>query len=235
MLKNIQEELKVQWENFNIINEWDAKFTNLTTIRKASDNILPIILSKSRYRIAKYLDKDGIYKIGYGYGDPDYLKGLTEREAYGFWIEALKTKERQLRNQLSVPLISQSQFDAILSLYFLTGSWRTLEGNTQTYDFGYAVNTSNWELAANMLSDAKTDSDQRKKEAKIMMLADYRTEKDRNWLRFEGIQFERNRYVRGVSDVTIKNQLQIGYYRQTGSFMPGMSDLDKRKVVLKSR
>lgn len=235
MLQNIQNELKIQWENFNIVSEWDAKFVDRTFARKASDKIIPIILSQSRYRIAKYLDKDGIYKIGYGYGDPENIKGLTEVEAYAYWIEQLKVKEKQLRNQLSVPLISQSQFDAILSLYFLTGNWRTIEGNTQNYDLSYAINTSNWELAANMLSDAKSNSDQRKKEAKIMMLADYRTEKTRNWLRFEGIQYERNRYIRGVSDTITKTQLQIGYYRQTKSFLPGMSDLEKRKTVLKSQ
>jgi hypothetical protein len=236
MLKNINQELKIQWENYTIVNEWEVKNLVETNVRRVSNKMITVILSNNIFRMGKYFsNEENKFKIGYGYGDPDNPLGLTEDEAFSLWIEELKRKEKILRKQLPIPFIEQTKFDALLSLYFLTGTWKKVEGNLANYDTAYAVKTLNWELLANMLCDAKINNDQRRKEARVLMLGDYNTEKDRRVIRTEGTQFERNRYSLSSTDMSIKNQIENAYYRQIGGFLPGMTDLQKRKVMAKNR
>jgi hypothetical protein len=236
MIRNIQEKLKIQWQNFSISNEWEVKLIIPTVDRVVSNKMIPIILSQYRFRMGKiFLNENKKYTIGYGIGDIENTLGLTENEAYSLWIEELKRKEKILRKQLPIPFIEQSKFDAILSLYFSTGTWKSLEGNQGIYDTEFAIKNLNWELFANMLSDAKNNGTQRRKEAKIVMLGDYTIDKDRSWLRTEGTQFERIRYNLETTDKITKNQIENAYYRQLGSFLPGMSDLQKRKVIAKNQ
>jgi len=230
-LKTVSQNNRIQWETFQPINEWKLLYPFNSTAMSCSVELIPLVLSHSRFRMSRYLDNT-TYKIGYGYSDPTVNYGITEPEAYTDWIAAFKKKERDLKNQLSfVSAVTQSQFDALLSLYFLTGSWKTVVSSEGTYDIVDAIKKDEWYLVADMIANGKQDHDQRLREARILALADYNIDKDRTWLRIEGIQYARTIYSRGMNDLIAKKQLENAYYRETQAFLPTMSELKKREIA----
>lgn len=232
MIKIVSPQYRIQWETFQPTDRFKTDFKVLTSLIKCSDEIIPIVLANSRFRMYRYKDANtDMYKIGYGYGDPDTKYGVTESEAYGQWIAEFKKKESSLQKQLSLPSITTSQFDALLSLYFLTGSWRTIESDEGVYDLSSAIKNLQWSLVADMIANGKVDRNQRQLEAKILMLGDYRSDKTRNWLSNEGVQYTRTTYIRGITDSLAKKQAEIAYYRQTmGAFLPNLTENKKREI-----
>lgn len=234
MLNSVSSNLRVQWEIFNKTEQqkWDSEFLTSVQYQTLSEEMIPIILSNSNYRMFRYLDENGNYKIGYGYSNPDKIDGYTEPEAYTDWIKELKRKEDLLQKQLPVLSLSQSQFDAILSLYFLTGNWKTIEGTEGTYNLFNAIRIDDWVTVANMLANASENRDQRLIEAKLIMVGDYTFNKTRTWVRNEGIQYTRTQYISGIDDSVAKRQAEFAYYRQTnGAFLPNMNELKKREII----
>lgn len=233
MLNSVSSNLRVQWEIFNKTEQqkWDSEFLISVQYQSLSEKAIPIILFNSRFRMFRYLDENGNYKIGYGYGNTEKRDGYTEPEAYSEWIKELKRKENILQKQLPVVSLSQSQFDAILSLYFLTGNWKTVEGNEGTYNVFNAIRVSDWTTVSNMLSNATENREQRLREARLIMIGDYSFNKDRTWMRNEGIQYTRTQYISGITDSIAKRQAEFAYYRQTnGAFLPNMNELKKREI-----
>lgn len=232
MIKIVSPQYRIQWEIFQPTNRFKTDFKVLTPSIACSEELIPIVLANSRFRMYRYTDSiTNLYKIGYGYGDTSTVYGMTESEAYGEWIAEFKKKESNLQKQLPLPSITASQFDALLSLYFLTGSWRTIEADEGTYDLNSAIKNQQWSLVADMIANGKVDRNQRQLEAKILMLGDYRTDKTRNWLRNEGVQYTRTTYIRGITDQLAKKQAEIAYYRQTmGAFLPNLTENKKRQI-----
>lgn len=233
-VKTVSPSFRIQWETFSKTEQqkWDSEFRISTLYQTVSEEAKLLILSNNRFRMFRYLDENGIYKIGYGYGNPDKRDGYTEAEAYGDWIKELKRKENILQKQLPLLSLTQSQFDAILSLYFLTGDWKKINGVEGTYDILSAMRNNDWLTIANMLANATDNREQRLKEARMIILADYYTEKDRTWLRNEGIQYTRTQYVNTIADTLAKRQAEFAYYRQTnGAFLPNMREIRKREIV----
>lgn len=234
MIKIVSLPYRTQWEIFQPVDRFKTDFGVLTSMIKCSDEIIPIVLSNSKFRMYRYFDDVlKTYKIGYGYGNPDQIHGMTEDEAYSAWIVEFKRKESELKKQLPLVSITQSQFDALLSLYFLTGKWRTIESTEGTYDILSAIKNQQWSLVADMIANGKTDRIQRQIEARVLMLGDYSTTKSRQWLRNEGVQYTRTTYISGISDNVAKKQAEISYFRQTmGAYLPNISDIKKREISL---
>lgn len=232
MIKIVSPEYRIQWETFSNTDRFKTDFKVITPLIQCSDELIPIVLSNYRFRMYRYQDGvDNFYKIGYGYGNSNTPYGMTENEAYAEWIAEFKKKESSLQKQLPIPSITVSQFDALLSLYFTTGSWRTIESDEGIYDISSAIKNMQWSLVADMIANGKSNRTQRQLEAKILMLGDYRTDKSRNWLRNEGIQHTRTTYIRGITDNLAKKQAEISYYRQTmGAYLPNLTENKKREI-----
>jgi hypothetical protein len=232
MIKIVSPPYRIQWETFSNVDRFKSDFKVLTPLVQCSDELIPIVLSNSRFRMYRYQDTvTNFYKIGYGYGNSNTPYGMTESEAYGEWIAEFKKKESSLQKQLPIPSITVSQFDALLSLYFTTGSWRTIESDEGIYDISSAIKNMQWSLVADMIANGKVNRTQRQLEAKLLMLGDYRTDKSRNWLRNEGIQYTRTTYIRGITDALAKKQAEISYYRQTmGTYLPNLTENKKREI-----
>lgn len=233
MIKIVSKEYRIQWDTFQPVNRFKTDFNVLPYLITCSEELIPIVLGNSRFRMYRYIDDiTQEYKIGYGYGDANLPNGMIEEEAYAEWISEFKNKEYNLKKQLPIPSITSSQFDALLSLYFTTGSWKRIESSEGTYDIYSAVKNLQWSLVADMIANGKTNRDHRQIESRILMLGDYRTNKSRNWLRNEGVQYTRTTYIRGITDTLAKKQAEVSYYRQTlGAFLPNISDTRKRQIV----
>jgi len=223
---------RIQWETFTIQDEFAVQLIINKGIAIVSENMIGVMLAEKTWNGARTLNPDsGKVDIGYGIGDIDDVQGYTESQAYAEWVGWLRNEQRKLRAQLPIIGITATAYDALLSLYVDTGDWRRVEANEGTYDLADAVKNGNWLLAADIIARGKVNPELRKKEARVMQLADYSVNKDRNMQVTQGIQRMRKQYVAGISNEFVKRQTEFVYYRQLGSFLPGMSDLRKRRVV----
>jgi GH24 family phage-related lysozyme (muramidase) len=233
--KNAPISARTQWETFEIVDEFRATMDVSIRALQTSDEMIEIILANYRYRMYRYSAEDNnSFKIGYGFGNPDLPYGMTEDEAYSEWIREFKKVEKNFVRQLPINFMTQSQFDALISLYFTTGKWKTVDSNTVTgtYDILGAIKLGNWEAVANMISDGSIDRPQRLIEARVLMLGDYNISKNRRWLRLEGIQFTRTQYIANqITDPFAKKQAEFAYYRQTnGGYLPNTPMLRKMQI-----
>lgn len=234
--KNAPTSARIQWDTFTVRDNFRVGLDVGIRVLQTSAEMIELILANNfDYRMYRYYSTDEeTYKIGYGYGNSDLPYGMTEDEAYGEWIKEFKKREDQLARQLPVNFLSQSRFDALMSLYFLTGKWRTIPSTTVpgSYDILGAIKLGNWEAVANMISDCSIDRKQRLTEARVMMLGDYSSQKTRRSVRIDGIQYARSQYAGGlITDSFTRKQAEFAYYRQTGGgYLPNTPMLRKMQI-----
>lgn len=230
MLKYVSDpKLRINWSDFVIKDDFAVKFRIDVYQSIVSENMLTLMLGETYYSM---FNNNG--HIGYGVGDLKKEFGYTEQEAFSEWIKQVKKKERVFRDTIPLISMSQSQYDALFSLYYHTGTWRTVQGIEGLYDLEYAVTSENWLLVSDMINAGIIEPDTRRKEARVLQLADYSTERTRAFQRNKGIQLARRVYKAGdISDQAIVRQIEFGYYRQTTAFLPRMTELRKRELLLK--
>jgi len=230
-LRLVEAGRRIQWDTFQVQDEYATQFRINVGIAIVSESMTDLMLSYKTWSGIRYLNEDGEYEIGYGVGDPDSRQGYTEEQAYGEWISFVRNRQQSLRNQLPVVAITQAAYDALLSLYIDTGTWRTVVAEEGTYDLADAVKNSNWLLVADIISRGIVNPDLRRAEAGVVQLGAYPTFKTRRQQRTQGVQELRKRYINGLTNEFERTQAEFVYYRQLGIFLPGMSQLRQRRVV----
>lgn len=231
MLRLVDSSRRIQWDTFTVQNEYATKFMINVGIAVVSERMIDLILSYNKWSGVRYFNEDGEYEIGYGIGDPDDEQGYTEEQSYAEWVGWLRNKQKILRAQLPIVGIPQAAYDALLSLFIDTGTWRTVASNEGTYDLADAVKNSNWLLVADIMSRGNVNSELRRKEAQVVQLGSYSSFVTRQQQRTRGVQELRTRYVNGIVNAFDKKQAEFVYYRQLGVFLPGMSQLRQRRIV----
>lgn len=230
MLTLVDANRRIQWDTFTNQNKFTTQVLVNVGVASVSQQMLDVMLSEQQWNGVRYLDEDS-FKIGYGIGDPTNEQGQTEADAYAEWIGDVRNRQKILRAQLPVVNLPQTVFDALVSLYVDTGSWRTIVADEGTYDLASAIKGANWLLVADILSRGKINPDLRRREAGVAQLASYVTTKTRSQLTIEGIQRLRKSYITGIANEFDKKQTEFVYFRQLGIFLPGMSQLRQRRVV----
>ena len=230
MLKYISDpKLRTNWSDFVIQDEFAVDFLVDTTQRSASENMIKLMLAQTRFSM---FNDEG--HIGYGAGKLTKEFGCTEQEAYSEWLKELRKKDKAFQSSLPLRSISQTQYDSLFSVFYHNGSWKSINGLEGVYDLEYAVLSENWNLVADIINNGIDDPDTRRLEARVLQLADYSTERTRDFMRNKGIARARRIYKAGnIVDQSIVRQLEFAYYRQTGSFLPRMTELRKRELLLK--
>ena len=230
MLKYISDSnLRTNWSDYVIQDDFAVNFLIDTTQQTASENMINLMLSQVRFSM---FNDEG--HIGYGVGNLTQEFGYTEQEAFSAWIKVLKQKDKVFNSTLPLISMSQTQYDALFSVYYHTGTWKTLEGLEGIYDLEYAVLSENWRLVADIISNGIIDPDTRRLEARVLQLADYTIERTRDFMRNKGIAHARRTYKAGnITDQSIVRQIEFAYYRQTTAFLPRMPELRKRELLLK--
>lgn len=229
MLIYVPERYRTTWEENVVQDEKAVSFRMAVGGMYLSEGMINTMLSFSKFRM--YYDGN---HIGYGLaGTSSEQYGMTEPEAYSLWLKDVTDKERLFR--LSIPLINltQTQYDALFSLYYHTGSWKRMQGpDGEIYDVEYAVKRELWLLVADMLASGTENSHHRRKEAWVLKLASYQPFSDRNAMRFQGIQDARKTYTSNKNlSRTIQQQIEHAYYRQLGAFVPTIPDLRKKQLI----
>ena len=232
MRTSVEQSRRIEWEIYptgNVSRQTELKDIDAIS---ATDDIVLHMLSNFKFRMQSYIDMNGVKAIGYGYGNPDSKTGITEEEAFGEWIGVIKQKQSNLIHQLPLTRITQSQFDALLSLYVLTGSWKFVDSQQGRYDIFNAISVNDWETVANMIANGteNTATSSRFFESRVLQLGDYSNIKTRAWVRNEGIQYTRKTSsAGGFTDMQLR-QAEISYYRELGMFLPTTTDLRKRTI-----
>jgi hypothetical protein len=235
MLNLVEASRRPQWETFTVQDKFATNVRINVGAVVISEEMLNLMLSFKKWNGARILNDDGEYEIGYGIGDTDDTQGYTETDSYSEWIGYVRNEQRKLRGQLPVISAPQTVFDALMSLYVDTGTWRTVVADEGTYNLADAVKRNNWLLAADILSRGKINTKLRKRESAVMRLADYSTSRSRSQQIVQGLHTMRTRYVNGITNEFDKKQTEFVYYRQLGSFLPGMSQLRQRRIIAQAR
>lgn len=231
VIKNIDDELKIAWNNFNV---YDLKLVSeqfAVARLKISTDMIDIILANFVFRPVQY-DDNGITKIGYGFTtEINRTGGYTEDEAFTRWLLELKNKEKIFKKQTSQYKFSQTQYDSLFSLFYFLGNWQNIPADTEAdkFDILYNVKNNNWRQIADMIGRSRVNPDQRLQEARILMLANYIKNFDRKSLKNEGFKFLVSQYKNFAGNV--KTQADNVYYREFGKFFDGVDDNQKTRII----
>ncbi|SRR6056297_61345 len=232
LLKLVPPQFRTQWEVFTVSNDFYTKFLLPVNVITITQEMVDVIIGFKTFSPVRYETEDGEFEIGYGIGDPDDEQGYTEEQAYAEWLGYVRNQQRIVKAQIPIDKIPNSVFDALMSLYLDTGTWRTLQAAEGTYDVADAVRNGNWLLVADILMRGNVNPLLRKREAAALRLGSYSVRKTRRQQRIQGIQTLRTRYISGLRTEFERRQAEFAYYRQlNGTFLPGMSQLRQRRVV----
>jgi hypothetical protein len=232
MLTLVPPQFRTQWEVFTLRDDFTTQFLFPINVVTISQEMVDVLIGFKTFSPVRYETEDGDFEIGYGIGDPDDEQGYTEEQAYSEWIGYVRNQQRVLRAQIPVAKIPNTVFDALMSLYLDTGTWRTLQADEGIYDVADAVRNANWLLVADILMRGNVNPLLRKREAAVLRLGDYTVRKTRRQQRIQAIQNLRGRYISGLSTEFERRQAEFAYFRQLdGTFLPGMSQLRQRRVV----
>ena len=200
---------------------------------EASAAMINLLLRKITWHGYAYEDVDGIKKIGYNLTDGVNGNGLTEQESYSKWIEVFKDAERRFKEIFVLDSLSQSQYDGMLSLYYLTGDWTTVGSETRKFNLYDYVKNRQWEYVATAMVNSGPNRTMRQLESKVIMLADYGIQKDRSLIRRQGIQDIASKYPSRLLDDKSRAQAEYVYYELTNRFLPHMAE--SRQRILSSQ
>jgi len=200
---------------------------------EASPAMINLLLRKITWHGYAYEDVDGIKKIGYNLTDGVNGNGLTEQESYSKWIEVFKDAERRFKEIFVLDSLSQSQYDGMLSLYYLTGDWTTVGSETRKFNLYDYVKNRQWEYVATAMVNSGPNRTMRQLESKVIMLADYGIQKDRSLIRRQGIQDIASKYPSRLLDDKSRAQAEYVYYELTNRFLPHMAE--SRQRILSSQ
>jgi hypothetical protein len=222
-------------EEITIYDEKD--YSNLTKSlqnMEASDEILNFNLRRVGW--LPYKRKvDGNFVIGYDSKKDLDGDGYTELQAWNDWISKWKTKEKQFQKLFPISELTQSQYDAMLSLYYNTGEFNYIGSEVVKFDLRSYLENGDWDYIATAFVQNGNDRIRTQAEAKIMMLGFYGKYISRSKLIQNGLEVLRKNYPKRIKDSVSKQQAEYIYYVETGNFLPGLSQSRMRQIVEKSK
>jgi len=200
---------------------------------ETSPAMINLILRNIGWKGYAYLDVDNVIKIGYNLVDGVDGDGLTEEDAFNKWIKVFKDAERRFKEVFILDSLSQSQYDGLVSLYYLTGDWTRVGSEQRTFQLYDYVKDREWQYVATAMTNSGINRVQRQLEAKVIMLADYGVAKDRSLIKRQGIQEIANKYPTRLLDDRSRTQAEYVYYAETKRFLPNMAE--SRQRILSSK
>lgn len=227
---DITADMLVEFDLFTVRDAAAVNTLKLVKDLEASDLIINTIIRTVGWTGYTYTDNDGIQRIGYGTTKNLDSIGLTERNSYNDWITEFKVVERKFKRVLPVDQLTQTQYDALLSLYYYTGTIAYVGSDFRRFEILDYIKTNKWDYLATALVNSGNKRLQRQIEARIMMLGDYGYYKTRTDLKEVGIQDMRSKYPIQLND-NQKKQAEYVYYVETKRFLPNMTDTRKRQIV----
>ena len=222
----------ITWDLFPVKNSTVASTLILLQDLEASDDIINFLLRNIKWTGYYYNDVDNKLKIGYNLKGNQESPGLTEADAFNLWIADFKDKERKFKKQMTLDTLSQSQYDGLLSLFYLTGDFYSVGTDTRKFQLREYIENRKWEYISTALTIAGGNQRPlRQSEGKIIMLADYGLPKARNLIKEQSLQELVKRYPNRFINEKAKAQAEYVYFAETQRFLPNMSESRKRLLA----
>jgi len=216
----------IDYSLFTVIDSDAVNTPILLSELEASDKLI-----NAKLRNIKWIGYNKNSVIGYKGTVGLNGDGLTEGEAYTIWIEDFKDKERAFKKQFPLTSLTQTQYDAMLSLYADTGTFSRVGKETRQFEIFDFVTDRKWDYVATALTLGGADRLNRQLEAKILILGDYGVYKDRSYIKEEGIQALLKEYITNQMNDKQKSQAEYVYYAETKRFLPNMIESRKRLLA----
>lgn len=222
----------ISYDMFPIMDSAAVSDVVLIKYLEASDKIINFLLRNIKWHGYRYTGVDKKLRIGYNLEVGADGLGLTEAESYRIWIEKFKEVERKFKKVMVLDSMSQSQYDGLLSMYYMTGDYTAVGTDIRKFKLFDYISARKWEYVATAMSNSgEAGRIMRQNEAKIIMLADYGIPKERILIKEQGLQDLSKRYPLRLLDDKAKAQAEYVYYAETGRFLPKTSESRKRILV----
>lgn len=198
---------------------------------EASSDIINFVIRRFKWNGYKK-NVDGVEIIGYNTSDSSLSgDGLTEVESYSKWLEDFKNKELKFQRLIAITSLSQTQYDSLLALYYLSGQFVKMGTDARMFDFTDWIKDKKWEYIATAMIKSGYNRELTQQLAKIMMFGQYGSEVSRTSLKEEGLNQLRKDYPSLLG--TAKHQAEYVYYAETLRFLPNLTQTRKRQIVEK--
>lgn len=224
----ITEKDLIDFELFPVLDPAAAGDLIILKDLEASDKLINFMLRNIKWHGHVYLDSDNQQKIGYNLTKGISSDGLTEQQAYNYWIEDFKDVERRFKKLMVLDRMSQSQYDGLLSLYYFTGDYTAVGTEIRKFKIFDFIKERKWDYVATAMMNSGANRPLRQMEAKILMLADYGVPKDRILIKEQSLQEIVKRYPARLLNDKARAQAEYVYYAETGRFLPKTSESRKR-------
>jgi len=216
----------IDYSLFTVIDSAAVNTSIFLSELEASDKLI-----NAKLRSIKWLGYNKNSVIGYKRTVGLNGNGLTEAEAYTIWIEEFKDKERAFKKQFPLTSLTQAQYDAMLSLYADTGTFSRVGNATRQFEIFDFVTDKKWDHVATALTLSGANRLDRQIDAKILMLGDYGTYRDRSYIKEDGIQTLLKEYITNQMTDEQRSQAEYVYYAETKRFLPNMTESRKRLLA----
>ena len=223
----------IETDLFTVLDDTAVNTLVDKTNLEASDSIIQFMSGNTGWLGYKHDTKTGVTRIGYNTKDQQVVQGpgLLETEAYSYWIADVKAKERIFKKNLALDTLSQTQYDALFSLYYRTGDFTKVGSEFRKFDIGPYIRDRAWVYIGTALLLSGQFRKQTQRESRILLFADYGTLKTRAIIKEEGIQQIRSDYPDRMLDATARAQAEYVYFKETNRFLPNLTQSRKRQIV----
>ena len=224
MLTEIENIYKTIWDDFTVVN------TELTDTKLLIDNLFVSDTARLvALNFGSYVGYDG-----FGYGEGQASRGITEQEAYNIWSAAFGRQLALFRRQLrSYGIIDMSQnvYDGLMLYFWAVNKTHFVYSNEGIYDMRQHIVDEDWDTVASMMMRSTFNREYCVRAATVLRLADYGKNKPRSWFRTQGIHAMRNNNETGLYSPEELKRARFAYYAETRKFLPFMPESNKRQLI----
>lgn len=217
---------KTVWSDFTVLN--NTLYTTGIDSKNliASDSCKLTALNFSRY----------VGFNGYAYGESAVSAGLTEQQAFDIWTIEFNKQQTFVQKQIissGIRSLSQTVFDGLVILNWATGQVFYVDAVEGQYNLIKSIIANDIDTVASMIKRSNVNQDKCVRASNIMRLADYGSNKNRTWLRTNGIFNMRDQNEKFLLTDTEIKRARMAYYAETLKFLPFTPESLKRDIANK--
>ena len=223
MLTDVQNLFKVVWDDF-VVQDKTVYDTQLDIANVTSSETVEL----TALNFHRYNGYSGV-----GYGESNFDRGITEQEAYDDWILTWNREQSKFKKQLiglGLNSVSQSMYDSLVMLHWVTGKFLNVQADEGIYDTRDAIVRKDTDLLANMITRSQVNRSKCRIAANIVRLVDYGPSKNRAWIRQNGIYSMRRNNEVGLLDEQQLQRARFAYFAETGNYLPYTPEGRKREI-----
>lgn len=227
-LTEIEEFYKTIWDDFTVKDQ--VRYETPIAIET-------VFVSLEAELVALNFGRYSAYNFT-GYGESKFIRGVTEQEAYNSWIGYFRKAENNFKKQLrsiGVESIPQAAYDGLFIYYWSTMNFLTIKASEGQYSTREVILSKDWDNLASIIMRSIFNKQKARIAATIIRLSDYGFNKDRSWMRANGIFNMRTANEQGNLNEEQTKAARFAYFAETLKFLPFTPEGTKRAIANRYR